>query len=104
MLRMPLMHEDCQHCGHHFEKEPGFFLGAMYVSYALTIGESFTLYAFAYYFITRSALILPIIVVLVLPLTFFNFRYSRIMWMYMFTRRGEPQGYGEPQGSETEER
>ena len=84
------MHEDCAHCGHHFEKEPGFFLGAMYVSYALTIAESVTVYAFAYYFVTRSVLILPIVFAVVLPLTFVNFRYSRIMWMYAFTWREGP--------------
>ena len=66
------MHEDCPHCGHHFEKEPGFFLGAMYVSYALTIAEGATMYFLAYYFVTRSAFILPIIFAVVIPLTFVN--------------------------------
>jgi hypothetical protein len=92
VLRMPVMHEDCAHCGHHFEKEPGFFLGAMYVSYALTIAESVTVYAFAYYFVTRSVLILPIVFAVVIPLTFVNFRYSGIIWMYAFAWKKEPQG------------
>ena len=30
------MHADCPVCGFHFEIEPGFFWGAMYVSYAIT--------------------------------------------------------------------
>ena len=89
MLRAPVMHEECPDCRHHFEIEPGFFLGAMYVSYALMIAESVTVYILAAYFVTTSALVLPIIFAVVIPLSFINFRYSRILWMYVFTRRGE---------------
>ena len=28
------MHETCPVCDHRFEREPGYFVGAMYVSYA----------------------------------------------------------------------
>ncbi len=31
------MHADCPHCGLHYEVEPGFFWGAMYVNYAFTV-------------------------------------------------------------------
>lgn len=31
------MHENCSHCGLHYQIEPSFFYGAMYVSYALTV-------------------------------------------------------------------
>ena len=84
------MHEDCPHCGYHFEKEPGFFVGAMYVSYALTLAESFTVYLLIRYFTTAPGLLLLIVVSVVGPLTLINFRYSRILWMYAFTRRGKP--------------
>ena len=88
--KMPVMHEDCPHCRYHFEKEPGFFVGAMYVSYALTLAESFTIYFLIRYFTTAPAILLLIIVSVVGPLTLINFRYSRILWMYAFIRRGEP--------------
>ncbi|WP_396174258.1 DUF983 domain-containing protein [Flavobacterium sp.] len=32
------MHENCSHCGLHYQIEPSFFYGAMYVSYGLTVG------------------------------------------------------------------
>jgi uncharacterized protein (DUF983 family) len=32
---------DCPTCGLHFEREPGFFQGAMYVSYGLGVALSF---------------------------------------------------------------
>ena len=94
---MPVMHEDCPHCSYHFEKEPGFFVGAMYVSYALALAESVAVYLPIQYFTTDPALLVFIIVAVVGPLTLINFRYSRILWMYMFTRRGvwaslPPQG------------
>ena len=34
------MNADCQHCGLHYEREPGFFQGAMYVSYGLGVAFS----------------------------------------------------------------
>ncbi len=35
------MNEHCPHCDHRFEVEPGFFIGAMYVSYAMSVGLMF---------------------------------------------------------------
>ena len=32
------MHDNCSHCGLHYQIEPSFFYGAMYVSYGLTVG------------------------------------------------------------------
>ena len=31
---------ECAHCGLHYELEPGFFWGAMYFSYAISVGVS----------------------------------------------------------------
>ena len=31
------MHERCSACGLKFEREPGYFLGAMYISYAMAV-------------------------------------------------------------------
>jgi uncharacterized protein (DUF983 family) len=30
------MHRECPHCGVKFEREPGFFLGSIYINYGLT--------------------------------------------------------------------
>ena len=37
LKRFAKMNEDCPVCGLHFEREPGFFVGAMYVNYALAV-------------------------------------------------------------------
>ena len=34
--RWLLMHTACPHCGVKFEREPGFFLGSIYINYGLT--------------------------------------------------------------------
>ena len=31
------MHKHCPHCGVEFEREPGFFLGSIYINYGLTV-------------------------------------------------------------------
>ena len=31
------MHGQCPHCGVKFEREPGFFLGSIYINYGLTV-------------------------------------------------------------------
>ncbi|MFZ5972563.1 MAG: DUF983 domain-containing protein [Bacteroidota bacterium] len=38
------MPEKCSHCGLHYEQEPSFFSGAMYVSYALQVALFTTVY------------------------------------------------------------
>ncbi len=37
MLWLTPMHERCAVCGLRFEREPGYFLGAMYISYAMAV-------------------------------------------------------------------
>jgi len=80
------MNQDCEVCHLHYEIESGFFWGAMYFSYALNIAESVTL-AFIIYFITGSHspwLYSGIIISFILLSTSFNFRYGRILLLYLF--------------------
>ena len=51
----------CPPCGYRFEKEPGFSVGAMYASYALTLAESLTVYLLIRYFTTAPALIVSVV-------------------------------------------
>lgn len=81
------MHTHCSHCGMRFEPEPGFYFGAMYVSYALyvaTIISSFVLFNvmlnidLTYYLIG----LLPSLVILT-PLFF---RIARRVWINFFIK------------------
>jgi len=31
------MHKECPHCGASFEREPGFYLGSIYINYGITV-------------------------------------------------------------------
>ncbi len=79
------MNDNCPVCGLKFEREPGFFTGAMYVNYAfsvalivavgiaLTVFDTYTLQAFLISIVSLVLLLLP-----------FLFRYSRILFLYWF--------------------
>ncbi|EAY27992.1 hypothetical protein M23134_02661 [Microscilla marina ATCC 23134] len=79
------MHEKCAHCGGSFLPEPGFYVGAMYVSYALAIPVAFLLAMGLYYgagVSDVSAMVAMIVgIVLFTPI---NFRLSRLIWLYLF--------------------
>ena len=76
------MYEACLECGLNFEREQGYFVGAIYVNYAATV-----LIAIPGYFILdawtsislRQQLALWIAFCVVFPLLFFH--YSRSLWL-----------------------
>jgi|ERR1041384_2506871 uncharacterized protein (DUF983 family) len=84
IYRRMKMYEYCAVCSLKFEREPGYFLGAMYISYGLGV-VSITLIALLLWAATSwgivkiilwaSALFLP----LVWPITLF----SRVLWLYL---------------------
>lgn len=81
------MNEFCPHCHLKFEREPGYFYVAMFVSYGFNVAQTIAVCVAAYviglrldydnlwYFI----LILTITTILCSP---FNYRYSRIALLY----------------------
>lgn len=83
----PVMHKSCNHCGHVYEKESGFFWGAMFVSYALTVAEAVATFVLCSLFFTDNFddRVIWIIAAVILVLVNVNFRYARILWMYIFT-------------------
>jgi uncharacterized protein (DUF983 family) len=87
------MHEKCPGCGLAFNREPGYFAGAMYISYALALPIVFTLamavkLAFPAWTFER---IMAVAAVLFLPAVPVVFRYSRILWIH-FDRAVDPEG------------
>lgn len=90
------MHKKCDHCGQNFEPEPGFYFGAAYVSYGLTVAlwvslfvalvvfDSWGLISFSFEDdpILLMGLGIGLLVVL-LPLLY---RLSRSIWISMFVK------------------
>ena len=86
LLRFAAMHRHCPKCGLRFEVEPGFFFGAMYISYAFSmaamLGIGFVLY---YFFDNPSTWIyVTTVVIAILALLPLSFRYSRVLFLYWF--------------------
>ena len=91
IFKYPIFHKGfsetnkvCPHCGLMFEREPGFFLGAMYISYvfsiAILLGTSFVLY-FVFGAPPFWVYLLSILGVTLLFVPF-SFRYSRVFYLY----------------------
>jgi hypothetical protein len=78
------MHDRCPHCGLVFNREPGYFLGAMYVSYGLALALiavfAATLWALTRWRVDKIAiwallLFLPFVPMLTL--------LARVLWIYL---------------------
>lgn len=84
-LKFHEMHANCPNCGQTFHPEPGFYFGAMYVSYgfsvALVLGVCLFLIAIDAFTLVTAAIVVSISVILLLP---FIFQYSRILYLYGF--------------------
>lgn len=95
--KMMEMHKNCSNCGMRYEKEAGFFYGAMYVSYMLNIAlfviATVVWYAFIEDFIDWRIYIgsYVLLTVLLVPIIF---RYSRSIWLMMMIKF-EPEKRGE---------
>jgi uncharacterized protein (DUF983 family) len=80
----PKMHETCPICGLKFEREEGYFLGAMYISYALSLvtilGLALLLWFFLRWSIQKTAIWA---VILFLPLAPTLTLLSRVLWIHL---------------------
>ncbi len=91
LLKTPKMHSECTVCGHSFEKEPGYFIGAMYVSYGLTVAESIAIFLIIQFFITSIPYLVGTLILATILLSSLNYKYSRLIWMYLFTKKDQEQ-------------
>ncbi|MFD1143854.1 DUF983 domain-containing protein [Larkinella insperata] len=82
--RFDEMYEHCPNCGLRYEIEPGYFWGAMFVSYALSGGVALVAGFLIFYALndpdgwTYVLIICPLLV-LITPV---NFRLSRVLWLH----------------------
>ncbi len=81
------MHEKCSNCDLKFEKEPGFFYGAMFVSYALMAAWFVTTWCINILFLNLSTYTyLAFVLLTFVFLATITFRTSRIIWINFFTK------------------
>jgi uncharacterized protein (DUF983 family) len=80
------VHERCASCGRRFSKEPGFYWGALFVSYGLSIGFSLMAYGIAWA-IRPDLGILGFFVVVVSATVLaapYLYALSKIIWANLF--------------------
>jgi uncharacterized protein (DUF983 family) len=78
------MHERCPVCGLKFEREPGYFLGAMYFSYLLSILPGLAI-VLTLWRVTRWPfdVVMGCAFVAYLPLVPVVTRWARVLWIYV---------------------
>jgi len=85
LLKAPLtMNPSCTDCGLVFEREAGYFLGAMYISY--TMGVILVVpVALLLLLVLHVGLVAVILIALIQTILTMvgSFRYSRILWLYL---------------------
>ncbi|MHC4821058.1 MAG: DUF983 domain-containing protein [Planctomycetota bacterium] len=76
------MHPGCTSCGLTFEREPGYFLGAMYFSYGMALVAGFPLVLVLWLQEVPLSLITVALVIELVLLASPLFRYSRVLWLH----------------------
>jgi uncharacterized protein (DUF983 family) len=80
-----LMNDDCPMCGLDFDRgDPGYFTGAMYVSYAMAIPLIALLTLIEHLIVPTWSLFRLVVLasIICLPLVPWIWQYSRVVWMY----------------------
>jgi uncharacterized protein (DUF983 family) len=80
------MNETCPHCSFQFGREPGYFTGAMFASYAIAVQLLFMIYMILWHFVSRTwTLVFNLLIafILFLPFVPIIFRYSRVIWLHV---------------------
>jgi len=86
------MNASCSSCETSFEPEPGFYFGAMYVSYGFTITLFVLIWALLRFFFNPPDWIyILVITVSAVVFTPLSFRYSRILFLYWFGGLGKKE-------------
>jgi len=86
----------CSVCGENFEREPGFYFGAAYVSYALTVAIWVALFValtvfdliglMNFNFFEDGFLLLILGIILLVVLLPLIYRFSRVIWINFFVK------------------
>ncbi len=76
----------CTVCNLRFDREPGFFHGAMYISYAMIVAMVTNVWLILYFVFDdpEFEVYISVIIILNIVLLPIFFRYSRVLYIYAF--------------------
>ena len=82
------MNPRCSNCNLDYEVEPGFFYGALYISYIFSVGifAAVTIILFVFFDDPESKVYITTVIVLSIIFYPFNYRFSRIIYLHLFGR------------------
>ena len=82
------MNPRCPNCNLDYEVEPGFFYGALYISYIFSVGifAAVTIILFVFFDDPESKVYITTVIVLSIIFYPFNYRFSRIIYLHLFGR------------------
>lgn len=87
-FQLPVMNEKCSSCSYRFEREPGYFLGAMYLSYGLAILQGMITFIILKLVSPDISLfwLISVIISVIVVFSMKNFKLSRILYIYIFPK------------------
>ena len=89
------MEPECSHCGYSYRREPGFYLGSIYINYGVTAIATILLYALMVVGVGTTherALMVSVMVAVVLPIVMF--RWARALLLALDNSVNANQSYG----------
>lgn len=86
LLELPIMNDRCNDCNYYFDREPGYFLGAMYISYGLAVLQGIITFLMLYFFFPTTPTIWVVLMILAVIFLFSlkNYKLSRIIYIHIF--------------------
>ena len=86
LFQLPVMNEKCAQCNYTFDREPGYFIGAMYISYGLAVLVGILTFVICHnLFNAIPTAVEVLLVVLMIILTGKkNYKLSRIIYIHIF--------------------
>ncbi len=87
--------QTCSECGHKYEIENGFYVGAMYVSYGISIAFAVATFMAIYVLFPNTPYYIYIFSVIGSIFIFMpiSFRASRLIWMNLFSSYGKQENF-----------
>jgi uncharacterized protein (DUF983 family) len=85
-FQLPEMNSFCSHCNYKYDREPGYFIGAMYLSYGLAVLQGLLTFMICYFAFPQMETLTRVLSVIVVIILFGkkNYKLSRIIYIHIF--------------------